>query len=31
MKFIGGDLHKKTISLCVMLVVKGKHTWQRLR
>jgi transposase len=25
MKFIGVDLHKKTISLCVVLVVKGKR------
>ena len=25
MKFIGADLHKKTISLCVMMVVEGKR------
>ncbi len=25
MKFIGVDLHKKTISLCVMVVVEGRR------
>ena len=25
MKFIGADLHKKTISLCVVMVVDGKR------